>query len=308
MLNESIKEIEGLGELTESQIGLIVGASKKDEDSVIRTKIGETLGRFDDDAKKVFGESYNKNGRKTHDVFKEDIFPKAIKFDSVKSELDTANTEITTLKKAIEEGSDDSAIKQQLADANSKIEQMGDVHSQALKDKDLEISKTKDSLLEFKISSSFDKDTSNMSFKDESIIDLSTRQMAIDQSKINILAKYNSEVGEDGKLVYRDKLTNEIALNPDNGLKPMTSKDLLLKEPYMKNVIDLGRSKEGAGSKEGGQRSDVLDVSSAKTQIEADEMISVSLMKKGLANGTKAFEDEHSKIRKENKVVELPVG
>ena len=110
------------------------------------------------------------------------------------------------------------------------------------------------------------------------------------------------------RLVFKDE--NGVQLNnPANGLQPFTATELLTQKLSALGILAEGQKQAGAGTKAtpgnaGGSR---YDIGGARTQVEADEMIVEQLCRDGFVKGTPEFTDEHSKIRAENKVQELPI-
>ena len=71
-------------------------------------------------------------------------------------------------------------------------------------------------------------------------------------------------------------------------------------------VLDEGRKQTGAGSKEipgGGSGAGGVDISGARTQDEAQEMIAKELMRQGKVNGSKEFSDAMAEAWKANKEI-----
>lgn len=76
-------------------------------------------------------------------------------------------------------------------------------------------------------------------------------------------------------------------------------------------ILDEGRQQPGTGTKpphksEAGGAA--VDISMARTQNEAQEMIAKQLMQQGLINGSKAFQDEMDKAWKDYNVSSLPIS
>jgi hypothetical protein len=75
-------------------------------------------------------------------------------------------------------------------------------------------------------------------------------------------------------------------------------------------ILDEGRQQQGIGShapKQQGQAGTPVDVSMARTQREADELIHNQLNAQGLTRGSKAYQDAYDNAWKENNVVSLPI-
>ena len=118
--------------------------------------------------------------------------------------------------------------------------------------------------------------------------------------------------GQGGRrLVFNDS-NGAIMRNPDNHLEPYTAGELLTKELKAMGVLDEGRKATGAGttspagSSAGGDGSVAVDISMARTQTEAQDMIARQLMQQGMVNGSKEFQDAMTKAWEDNNVKALP--
>lgn len=75
-------------------------------------------------------------------------------------------------------------------------------------------------------------------------------------------------------------------------------------------ILDEGRQQQGIGShapKQQGQAETPVDVSMARTQREADDIIHNQLNAQGLTRGSKAYQDAYEQAWKDNNVVSLPI-
>ena len=75
-------------------------------------------------------------------------------------------------------------------------------------------------------------------------------------------------------------------------------------------VLDEGRKQQGTGTQPPKATKTaegiVVDVTGARTQVEAQEFIAQALMKQGLTNGSKAFQEAMTKAWVDNNVAALP--
>ena len=82
-------------------------------------------------------------------------------------------------------------------------------------------------------------------------------------------------------------------------------------ESSVKDVIDTGKQQPGGGTVPpaggGKQTSTVLDLSSAKNQIDADKIIEAHLLANGLTRDSAQFAEQSLQLRADNKVNELPI-
>ena len=98
--------------------------------------------------------------------------------------------------------------------------------------------------------------------------------------------------------------------NKENRLEPFTAGELIANELKAMGVLDEGRKQQGGGTKppQGGGGGNIpVDVSMARTQSEAYEVVASQLMKQGMTNGSKEF-DEAMKEAMSNPIVRaLPI-
>ena len=87
--------------------------------------------------------------------------------------------------------------------------------------------------------------------------------------------------------------------------------ELLKKELRAMGILDEGRQAAGGGTKppqqKQGDGSVAVDVSMARTQNEAQELIAKQLMQQGLINGSKEFQTAMDQAWKDNNVQALPM-
>jgi hypothetical protein len=110
------------------------------------------------------------------------------------------------------------------------------------------------------------------------------------------------------KLVFKGQ-GGEILRNPENHLDPYTAEDLLKKELRTMGILDEGRQQPGAGTKppQAGGIEAMVDVTMARTQNEAQEIIARNLMQQGMVNGSKEFQEAMTQAWKDNKISSLPI-
>jgi hypothetical protein len=85
---------------------------------------------------------------------------------------------------------------------------------------------------------------------------------------------------------------------------------LVKKELKAMGILDEGRQQPGGGTKPPKQQTGgavVVDVTAARTQNEAQELIAKQLMQQGLLNGSKAFQEAMDQAWKDNNVSSLPM-
>ena len=135
----------------------------------------------------------------------------------------------------------------------------------------------------------------------------------LNSAKSEVLSKGTPDFIDDGqggkKLVIRGADGN-ILNNPKNNLNPYTMQELVM-ETSLKDVIDTGRQQRGGGTGQFGSGSGgtggTLDLSSAKSQVEADKAIEAHLLASGLTRDSQEFAKQSLQLRTENNVSSLPI-
>lgn len=307
---EVIKATEVLTGLTEDQVTAIATLSANDEQTVINTKIGALHGKYDEDVVTVTGVQKNQ-GEKSYDFVKRvlgDFKVKAEQASTFQTQVIEAQTEIANLKEQIKTNSGDAVLKQALKDAESNLNQLKsqyETEKGQWSGKEVEFN-TKISTIQ--VETQFEKALAGVKFK--AIYPEAVQSTLLDSAKSAILGKYKPDwvEGTDGKktMVFRDA-QGEIVRNKANVLAPYTAKELLMEN--LKDVLETERKAGGNGSEPAGGKDkiDLVDISGAKNQIEADDLIVKYLMQTGETRGTASFSEKHTQIRKDNGVDKLPV-
>lgn len=297
-----------LASLTPDQITAIETLSTNDETTVIGARIGKLHGDYDVDILNTSGVP-KKQGEHSYDYAKRviaDFKAKAEAAASVTTEVATLKTEKANLEKQIREGGSDAAIKQQLKDTETRLAQIQSTYEAdkaAFTTEKTELQKQNQAI---HVNYAFDMATAGMKFK--ATIPESVKDVLLRNAKSEILATSTPdfvEVGGKKVLVFRDADGN-ILNNQENKLNPFTAQELITSK--LKDVLDFGKQQPGGGTEPpGGGGSGVLDLSAAKTQIEADEIIARHLLSNGLTRQNPDFAKEQAKLRKEGGVDKLPM-
>lgn len=314
---ELIVQNEALKTLTDEQITALETLSSNDENTVIAKKTGEIHGAYEKDLeaagfKKPEGWKSKDGKTQVYHYLKEAVLPVAAGAATLKTDLETERAKIKDLETKIASGATDEVLKQQLKDANKKFEDLNGLYT---KDKTefetkltAEQSKLNNTLIDFEI----EKGLAGLKFKDEASIPVSVRNAFIENSKAKILSQNKPDFIDNGKggraLVFRNE-KGEILNNPENGLNPFSAQDLLKRE--LKDILEVSKSQGGAGGGNGGKGGGAatLDLSEAKTQVQADTMIREHLMQLGETRGSASLQQKHNEIRKANSnIAKLPIN
>ena len=303
LTGELLKQNEVLKDLTEDQVKAIETLSATDENTVIGKKVREIHDQYDNDLISVLGEDYKKpNGVHSYAHLKETVYPlakKAIGFEAKIKEYDTV---VEELKEQLKGKSTDEALKQQLKDTQTTLEQLKRQHETDKKTWQEQLAEKDSSYMSLQIGNEFDKALTGIKFKDG--IPESAVNAMINAAKSTLLNSNKPDFIDNGKggkvLVFRNE-QGEILNNPENQLNPFTPKELLTRE--LKDIIDSGRNQGGTGTGDHGRNngSSILDLSGVKSQVEADEKIVDHLKKSGLTVTDPEFDSKHMELRKEIK-------
>lgn len=309
---EMLRQSSVLMTLTEEQLNAIAEMSKNDENSVIGARIGALHGQYDTDILSVTGVK-KKDGEKSYEYAKRVLIEYKAKADSVKaiqSQLDTANATVTELQGKLAAGTGDETLAQQLKDAKAQVTQL----QAQLKAKETEFA-TKQTefdaaLKNTHVDYAFQAATSGLKFKTG--ITEPIQKTLLNAAKAEVLAKGTPDFIEDGqggkKLVLRGSDGN-ILNNPKNNLNPYTLQELVM-ETSLKDVIDTGRKQTGGGTGPTGGgtgTAGTLDLTGARTQVDADKIITSHLLASGLTRDSIEFSNRLTEIRNENNVASLPI-
>lgn len=312
---DMLRQNSALAGLTDVQVNAIAEMSRNDENTVIGTKIGALHGQYDTDIFSITGIKKN-DGEKSYDYAKRvlnEYKTKAGSTQDLQQKLDAANKKVTDLEKKIESGEGDAALRQQLKDTKAQVSQL----QSQLQTKETEFNTKKkeleDNIKNVHIDYAFQAAVSGLKFK--SGITDNVQNVLLKSAKAEVLTKGTPDFIDDGqggkKLVLRGQDGN-ILNNPKNNLNPYTLQELIL-ETSLKDVIDTGRQQIGGGtSDQGGQGGQggsgvTLDLSSVKSQVEADKAIETYLLHTGLTRDSQEFADKSLEIRNDNNISQLPI-
>lgn len=308
MLNQS----ESLKGLTDAQKLAITTLSSNDEATVIGTKIGALHGQYDADILSISGIS-KADGEKTYDYLKRVLGDYKTKLDGTKTlsaQLEAQKKKVTELEAKLAAGGSDEAVKQQLKDARHQVTQLQTQLTAKTEELDNAKKDYEKKEKDLQVGFAFTNATAGIKFKAD--VSEPVKKILLAAAKDEILAKGTPDFIDDGnggkKLVLRDAAGNTLN-NPKNNLNPYTIEELVM-ETSLKDVIDTGRRQPGGGTEPNpspDHRTVNLDLSTAKTQQEADVQIENYLLSTGLTRDNVEFGNKALEIRNENNVSSLPI-
>ena len=307
LTTELLNANAALSGLTDEQKSAIVEMSRNDETTVIGQKTGEIYGGLDADILSASGIA--KNGtEKTYDYAKRvigEIKAQAGNATELQNQIAELTKEKGRLESVIAKGGADAETKRALEQAKADLGNVTREYAELKTKYDNAQSEHEKALFGMKIDGEFAKATVGLKFKADlppSVVSVLTEQAV---AKVKAMNPEYIDDGNGGKvLAFMDNGTPR--RNPENNLRPFTASELVAKELSTMGVLETGRKQTGAGSQ--GGRNDqgsggTVDLSGARTQNEAYEIIAKQLMAQGKVNGTKEFDDAMAQAWKENRDV-----
>lgn len=303
-----------LGALTDEQKQAIATLSKNDEEAVIGNRFREVYNRLDETIAKETGIARN-GDEKTYNYLERaarELAAKANSVEGLNNKVSELTRERDRLKKVIDDGSQDAALKKQLDQANADLENVRREYDTLKTETDRMRQAHADEMLGLQVDNEIRGAIGGIKFKAEfpqAVTDTILKN-AIDKVK-----GMNPEFVDDGqggkRLVFKGH-DGAIMRNNENRLEPFTAAELIKNELKAMGVLDEGRQQQGGGTKPfqgdgGGGGATVIDISMARTQSEAYEVIANFLMKQGMTNGSKEFDEAMKKAWADNNVKALPV-
>lgn len=298
-----------LAKLTEEEINAIVTLSQNDENAVIGARIGEIYRQMDTTIAEATGVARN-GDEKTYLYLARATKTLKEQADSVTG-LNTKITELQTeearLKKIIADGEGNAETAKQLDQARKDLAAVKKQYNDLKAEFDTAKGNHAKELFNVRIENVLSGATAGLKFKAE------LPKSVTDIIVTNAIAKVkgmNPEYIDDGKggkiLAFKDE-TGAIMRNPENQLNPYNASELIVRELKTMGVLDEGRKQEGTGGKgKNGGNGGTLDISSARTRIEAGEIIAQQLMAQGLTRGSEEFDKAYTDAYRDNNVNSLP--
>ena len=300
-----------LAGLTDEQKNAIALMSKNDEEVVIGNRFREVYNKLDETIAKETGIARN-GDEKTYLYLEraaKTLAAKANSVDGLNTKIADLTKERDKLKQQVAEGGDE-ATRKQLAQAQKDLDAVRTQYDTLKADFDKAKTDHAAELLGVQIDNVLAGAQAGLKFKPE------FPQAATDTLLAQALMKIkgmNPDFIDDGKggkrLVFKGE-NGEIARDPENHLEPYTAEALLKKELRAMGILDEGRQATGTQTRAPQttqQQGVVVDLSAARTQQEADNIIHNQLNVLGLVRGSKKYQEAYDAAWKENNVINLPV-
>lgn len=302
-----------LAGLTEDQINAIITINNNDVAGEIGKKTSEIYQKFDQLTKDATGVDrlMGATPEKTYDYL-----PRAIQEmkknlgdnEALKTQIQSLTAEKTRLEGELAKGAG-AEVQRQLDQtkaelANTKA-QYNTLQSQmAEKEKAHQAE-----IFGIRVDNDLNVASKGMQFKSEIPASVQTILLQNAYTKIKGMNPDYIDDGNGGKrLVFRGQ-DGAVLNNPENQLNPYTAGELLARE--LKDVLAVRREVAGGGTKPlgggSGAGDPAVDVSGAKSQTEAQEILTKQFLAQGMTIGSDQFQEAMDKAWKDNNIINLPI-
>lgn len=302
--------------LTDEQINAITEMSRNDETAVIGQKTGEIYGGLDADILAASGIA--KNGtEKTYDYAKRvigDMKTQAGNAQAMQGTIDTLTREKARLEKVIADGGADAETKKQLKQAQTDLAAVTKNYTDLKAEFDTAKENHTKELFGMRLDAELEKATGAIKFKADLPETVTRVLMTNAKNMVRGMHPEYIDDGNGGKILAFMGADGAVMRNPENNLNPFTATELVMRELKTMGVLETGKTTTGAGTTggqvvTGGSSAGAIDLTGAKTQSEADDLITKALLSQGLTVASDAFYTAKQKAWADNKdyIKSLPV-
>lgn len=302
---ELLRANPALAGLTDDQINAVITIGTNDTRAEIDKAFGETYRKMDSTIETTTG--IKRNGdEKTYDYMARAMREQKAALDPLNAKITALEADKTRLEAEVAKGGDE-GLRNQLTGVQTELQNAKSDYAKLQAKMAAEEKAHKTQVFNLTVGAEVNAAAQALKFKaeiPESAVAI-LRQSAID--KILGMNPEYIDNGQGGKRLVFKGADGATLNNPNNSLNPYTAQELLQNE--LKDLIDTGRKQEGAGGPGAGtgQGPQTLDISQARTRVEADEIITKSLLAQGLAIGSNEFQAAKDKAWADNNVENLPL-
>lgn len=307
LTREILRQNAAFAELSDDILSQIEQMSRNDEETVIGKRIGEIHQQYDKTIFETTGIARNGDEKsyKYLERATKSLREKVQNADSLNDKIAALEKEKEELKKKITEGEGE-----ELQAVNAELAKTKQQYNALKKQMDEREGEYKKQLFDVQVG--FDMSQAVSGLKLRADIPEAAARVLVESAVNKVKTSYNPEYVETNgvkKLVFKDE--NGVTLNnPQNSLEPYTAKELLQNELKTMGILDEGRRQTGGGThgRSGGSGGgSSVDISGAKTQVEANDLIKIALNKQGLVYGSSEYQQAFDKACIDNNITQLPL-
>lgn len=313
LTTELLKQQSELQGLTDEQMTAIATLSQNDEDAVIGKRFGEVYRQLDDIIQKSTG--VQRNGDEKTYLYLEraakELSGKAEQAGEYAKQLADMQKEKNRLEKVIADGGADGETKKLLSQAQKDLADVTKQYVSLKADYDKQGEKHAAEIIGIRIDNELALAKAGIQFKKDlpkAVTDVLLNQAV---AKVKAMKPQYVDNGNGGKVLAFLGEDGAIRRNAENGLKPFTAQELVLADLKAMGVIDEGVKRTGTGTtppaSKTGTKGEPINISGARTQTEASDIITDMLLKRGMVNGSKEFQENFSKAWNDNNIKALPL-
>lgn len=292
---------EGLNALTDEQKQSIVGLSERDEETTFARRFGETLGAMDTAIAAESAIARNE-GEKTSEYLTRALKQLKAAADEgagFKTTNETLTAEIADLKAKIAAGQGNEQLKADLEKLQKELSAAKKVNGELQEAATKAAAEYKGKLEGYRMESEIGGAMSGLKLKAE--LAEATKNALLTLAKQNVMASKHVFDETAGAFIFQNADGTPMK---DKSLNNLTVADMLRMQLETMGVLDTGRQQGGAGGQGGqggGGGAAAVDLSNAKSQVEADEIIERALMAQGIAKSDANWQEKFSQMRGEHK-------
>lgn len=312
LTTELLKQQSELQGLTDEQMTAIATLSQNDEDAVIGKRFGEVYRQLDDIIQKSTG--VQRNGDEKTYIYLEraakELQGKAEQAGEYAKQVADLTKEKNRLEKVIADGGADGETKKLLSQAQKDLADVTKQYVSLKADYDKQGEKHAAEIIGIRIDNELALAKAGIMFKKD--LPKAVTDVLLNQAVAKVKAMNPEYVndGNGGKVLAFLGADGAVMRNAENGLKPYTAQELVLQDLKAMGVIDEGVKRAGTGTTppahEAGKGGEPVSVSGARTQTEATDIITEMLLKRGLVNGSREFQENFTKAWEDNNIKALP--
>ena len=297
-----------LAGLSAEQLEAIATLSQNDEAAVIAKKTSEIYGGLDADILVASGVEKS-GGEKTYDYAKRVIGTLKKSVDGAKGNADkiaALEAEKAKLQAELEKGGGEE-LQKQLNQTQTDLKSVMEKYNTLKANYDKAQSDFAAKLLNTRLDADLAGAAKGLKIK--SGIPSAAAEILMKQAFAKLKDSHPEYIDNaDGtqSLIFKDA-DGAVMRNPNNTLNPYTATELLRKELGEMGVLENRQGKgTGTSTDPNPTPSGVIDISGAKNQREAYEIIDKALTAQGKVVGSRAYQDAMDAAWKENNIVTLP--
>jgi hypothetical protein len=304
LTKETIRGNAELAGLNDKQVAALVQMSQNDENDVIGRRIGEVYRTMDETITNVTGVKRD-GDEKTYNFLKRAATELKQKDGASKytEEIATLKAEKTRLEGLVAKGGNEET-QAQLARAKADLENVRKEYASLKKQSEKQKAEYETQIFGVRVDNEINNSLAGIKFKPELPESVTKVLMQQAVEKVKGFNPQFIDDGKGGKVLGFHNSDNSVMRNAATNLQPFTARELVERELEALGVL-AGKAAPGAGTQPvqptgGNGGGVVVDVSSARTRKEFNEIATQSLLQQGKTIGSAEFDTAMQEIVKAN--------